>query len=565
MIGLTEKLQEMYLAYGNEVFFDEGRLEDGLKDFLSAQDDGQKALAWCLAQKVYYRFYADQNLDHARFLRYFFIQSIAAETGAAEQEATEVVDAFVALSDKNKKRDIWKDTPEGAEKLYENLWSYISNYESGNYDYALSGLLRLAEHTPVADYYAGMCLMKKDPPDAAGAVARYIHGAQYKERDCLYQLGVCHIEGRGVPADEDRARLFFLEASQNFHPDGLFFMGVLLYNGYKDVAKNLIRSLFCLSWAGRQGHVGARYFLAAHYKDESNSGKVTNAVPFFTEATVSMAEAYYEVARLYDTGSCLIKDEALARANYMEALRYGSMEAAKVVKARFMQDGGAEDESQKLLKLVSTFEAKSALQKAANSGDVQAQYDLGTCYLNGIGLERNYSVALSWFRRGAMQDDEKCKLMVAVCNYRIGSGYFDAVAKERAAKGISFIKRALETPEYLDETMLCDCHYCLGMAAYEGMEGRKDADAGQRHMQYPLERNYLKAVMYMARLYEEGGAVQGDWTKVFSYYLQAYSIAGAETVPLLQAAYESCKKSESLGQLDQELVKQLAGAGVDVA
>ncbi len=43
------------------------------------------------------------------------------------------------------------------------------------------------------------------------------------------------------------------------------------------------------------------------------------------------------------------------------------------------------------------------LRKAANQGYDKAQHDLGTCYMNGIGVIRDTAEAEKWFRLEAAQ------------------------------------------------------------------------------------------------------------------------------------------------------------------
>ena len=50
--------------------------------------------------------------------------------------------------------------------------------------------------------------------------------------------------------------------------------------------------------------------------------------------------------------------------------------------------------------------------KAAQQGLDVAQYNLGICYVNGMGVDRNLQKAIEWFTKAAEQGYESAKDMV---------------------------------------------------------------------------------------------------------------------------------------------------------
>ncbi len=65
--------------------------------------------------------------------------------------------------------------------------------------------------------------------------------------------------------------------------------------------------------------------------------------------------------------------------------------------------------------------------KLANQGHVVAQYNLGVCYQNGIGKEKNFTKAFFWFLKAAHQGYAQAQYNVALY-YENGVG----VEKEKA-------------------------------------------------------------------------------------------------------------------------------------
>ena len=50
--------------------------------------------------------------------------------------------------------------------------------------------------------------------------------------------------------------------------------------------------------------------------------------------------------------------------------------------------------------------------KAARQGDALAQYNLGICYDNGYGVEKDLSEAVIWFRKAANQGHAEAQNML---------------------------------------------------------------------------------------------------------------------------------------------------------
>ena len=92
--------------------------------------------------------------------------------------------------------------------------------------------------------------------------------------------------------------------------------------------------------------------------------------------------------------------------------------------------------------LTSTAVDINALKKSAEQGDAKAQYNLGVCYYNGNGVEKDYQEAVKWWRKAAEQGDAKAQYNLGVC-YSNGDGvekdYQEAVKwyRKAAEQGIA--------------------------------------------------------------------------------------------------------------------------------
>ena len=67
-------------------------------------------------------------------------------------------------------------------------------------------------------------------------------------------------------------------------------------------------------------------------------------------------------------------------------------------------------------------------RKAAEQGDIEAQYNLGVCYYNGIGVMKDLSKAVELWRKAAEQGDTEAQYNLGVCYYN-GIGVIKDLSK----------------------------------------------------------------------------------------------------------------------------------------
>jgi len=84
-----------------------------------------------------------------------------------------------------------------------------------------------------------------------------------------------------------------------------------------------------------------------------------------------------------------------------------------------------------------------------SAGHTDAQFNLGVCYANGDGVNKDAEQAVSWYRRAAESGHTGAQLNLGVC-YVNGDG----VAKD-AVQAVSWYQRAAESGD-------TDAQFCLG-------------------------------------------------------------------------------------------------------
>ncbi|KAF9973343.1 hypothetical protein BGZ73_003420 [Actinomortierella ambigua] len=103
-------------------------------------------------------------------------------------------------------------------------------------------------------------------------------------------------------------------------------------------------------------------------------------------------EAQVALARMYEKGEGIAKDDSKAFAWYYQAARLGQLQAQYRV-AEMFRDGVGTRKNDR--------QAANWFQKAVDQGLVAAEVALGAMYLEGCGVEQSDETAMLWFRKAA--------------------------------------------------------------------------------------------------------------------------------------------------------------------
>lgn len=163
--------------------------------------------------------------------------------------------------------------------------------------------------------------------------------------------------------------------------------------------------------------------------------------------------------------------------------------------------------------------------READNGNPEAQYDVGTMYQNGRGVEADRDKAIMWFERSAAQGDAKAKsrlklmkanaarfgkMAVAAAagdsesQYELGSMYMKGVGTN-----INYPK-AVSTFEQAARQGHVKAAYKLGLMHYDGTGVRKDGKKAFRWFQQAADNSYPAAQYYLGKMYAEGSGVKRD-------------------------------------------------------
>ena len=172
------------------------------------------------------------------------------------------------------------------------------------------------------------------------------------------------------------------------------------------------------------------------------------------------------------------------------------------------------------------------LKKAAEMGFTPAQAELGDCYAQGRGVERDYAKASEWYRRAAGQPPQQTE---APQQTETPQQLFELYQQESdQAKRMEYLKKAAQQGYAPAQTELGDCYrqnnnalavdwYCkaveqsyapaqyqLGKCYYYGWRVEKDKSKAVELYRKAAEQGYKDAQLSLALCYENGWGVSMD-------------------------------------------------------
>ncbi len=274
--------------------------------------------------------------------------------------------------------------------------------------------------------------------------------AEGGDAEAQYELAVAYAEGRGdVDADErkEQALLWLTRAANQGHAGAMAELGSL-YMGTDDVM-----ALRWLRPAAEQGHGGAQINLGHMYsvgqgvpQDDAEAARL-----FRLAAEQRFAQAQYNLGVMLAGGRGVPKDT-------VEADRW----------FRLAADQGHPDAVAALRRTDPTPTLPST-PEAAEQGNAEAQYSLGSRYASGLGVEKDDAEAVRWYRLAAEQGH-------AVAQYSLG------------------------------------LHYALG----QGVE--EDYSESARWIRRAAEQGHAGAQFLLGSTYENGRGVEPDFSEALRWY-----------------------------------------------
>lgn len=153
-------------------------------------------------------------------------------------------------------------------------------------------------------------------------------------------------------------------------------------------------------------------------------------------------------------------------------------------------------------------EAVKWFRKAAEQGLPEAQLNLGLCYYDGTGVTQRYSEAVKWFRKAAEQGDADAQSWLGYLYYT-GEGI-----TQNYKEAVRWFHKAAEQGDVISQ-------HGLGLCYYNGEGVTQDYTEAAEWFRKAAEQEYADAQGWLGFCYENGEGVPKDLTKAKEWYQKA--------------------------------------------
>lgn len=343
-----------------------------------------------------------------------------------------------------------------------------------------------------AQYNVGVAYANGDgvAQDHASAVKWFMKAAEKDITEAQYNLGICYANGWGVTKDDSEAAKWFRKASDKGDADAQFKLGNLYDNG-RGVTIDDVEAVKWYRSAAIQGHAMAQHDLGIMYARGEGVPKKDSieAHAWFILAAYSAKEAGQD-----QDGITIRK----TRETYEKVL---TLESKSRAQARAIV----------LSKLIDEKKAfKEYMLKAMEQGIDWAQFNLGYCYANGVGVEKDTAEAVKWYRKAAEQG-------FANAQNHLGNHYADGEGVEKDfVEAFLWYRKAAEAGNAVAQ-------YNLGNSYYVGEGVEKDIAQAASWYRKAAEQGYAMAQFNLANSYANGEGLAKDFVQAVKWYRIAAS------------------------------------------
>ena len=170
-------------------------------------------------------------------------------------------------------------------------------------------------------------------------------------------------------------------------------------------------------------------------------------------------------------------------------------------------------------------EARAIWSELAHDGDVDAQFNLGTLYENGFGVEEDAEQAARWYRAAAARRVDLARLALARLQ-RTG-----ALEPEPDEDQIKLLETAARRG-------LAEAQYELGVAYDRGLGVTQNHATAAGWYQRAAEQGLTDAQYNLATLFDEGLGTPRDFEQARDWYMRAADAGEARAMNNLGYIYE---------------------------
>lgn len=177
------------------------------------------------------------------------------------------------------------------------------------------------------------------------------------------------------------------------------------------------------------------------------------------------------------------------------------------------------------------------LKRSAKAGDPDSSFEVGSCYLNGIGTEKNVDKAVEFLKLGAEQGSAGAALTLGNMLER---GYVNKANFVISDYNVAFMLFKVAA----DGGLAAGTHR-MGMMYKDGRGTHQCIETAISMITDAAERGWNKARIDLYYLYRDGNCVEKDLEKALEYLKTAAEDGDNEAISLLKELHPE-ESSDSL-------------------
>ncbi|KAK8835009.1 hypothetical protein M9Y10_020614 [Tritrichomonas musculus] len=354
--------------------------------------------------------------------------------------------------------------------------------------------------------------------------------ARMNNPNALYILGFIYSKGLGVERDYQKALDYFKKASESNLPDAFNALGFHYLKGL-GCEPNYLKAKKFFEYASEKNNTNAFVNLGFIYLDGLGVKQdVLKAIAFFEKSgKLKNSEGYYNLGVLYIEGNYVQKNFEKARMYFQHSADQYNLEALNYLGIIYMNGTGVERDLKlakyyfnlaaqqncsnslnnlgKLSFEIGNFaEAVNFFNKSAQQGNPGALYNLANLYLQGIGVDQDYSMTIKYLYFAAQKN-------YSVAFLRLGIFL---------CEGIIIKQDYLVARQYFEKAFSLgnsDASNCLGYLYYHGFPNiTKNLNLARKYFELSAEKNNSSGLFNLGLLYQNGEGVEQNYSKAISYY-----------------------------------------------
>ena len=318
--------------------------------------------------------------------------------------------------------------------------------------------------------------------------------------DALYNTGLRYEIGHQVVQDYYCAAHYIRSAALRGHAQAQYHLASLFMMG-RGVKKNLEEAANWCRKAAEQEHKEAQFAMGCMYCEGAGVPKDREAaVMWFNKAAaLGYVKAILKLAFLYEENIEQTKDYANVIKWYGKAAECGHAQARALM-----------EEYCNMMKAESPKEtqaAKISLQKA-ETGDADAQYDIGKRLLEGMGVKRDIERAIFWLNKSAEQGCVDAQFLIGM-------------SSEDCTEAAKWLNKAANQGH-------AQAQFQMGQAYLHAAGVPQNYEEALTWLQKSANQGNADAFYTLAQMHDEGVGIEENSNKAAEYYLESAKLGNAK-------------------------------------